>query len=68
LKCFKKLKQLILKELRRLNAIIRNEKKDVGLEFIGEMSKTYRYTLKSKQDLVTVKEEIDFLQSYLLLL
>jgi len=54
--------------LSSLSTIIRNEKKDVGLEFIGEMSKTYRYTLKSKQDLVTVKEEIDFLQSYLFLL
>ena len=54
--------------LSSLSTIVRNEKKDVGLEFIQEMSKTYRYTLASKQDLVSLKEELDFLHSYLFLL
>lgn len=54
--------------LSTLSTIVRNEKKEVGLEFIGEMSKTYQYTLATKQDLVPLKEEVDFLESYLFLL
>jgi len=54
--------------LSTLSAIVRNEKKEVGLEFIGEISKTYQYTLATKQDLVTLKEEMSFLESYLFLL
>ena len=54
--------------LSTLSAIVRNENKEVGLEFIGEISKTYQYTLATKQDLVTLKEEMSFLESYLFLL
>jgi len=54
--------------LSTLSSIVRNEKKELGLEFIGEISKTYHYTLASKQDLVSLKEELDFLHSYLFLL
>jgi len=54
--------------LSSLSTIVRNEKKEVGLEFIQEMSKTYRYTLASKQDTVSLKEELEFLQSYIFLL
>jgi sensor histidine kinase YesM len=55
--------------LSSLSTIVRNEEKEVGLEFIQEMSKTYRYTLSSRQqDLVKLKEEVEFLQSYIFLL
>ncbi len=54
--------------LSSLSSIVRSENREVGLEFIQEMSKTYRYTLASKQDLVSMKEEIEFLQSYVFLL
>jgi sensor histidine kinase YesM len=54
--------------LSTLSSIVRNEKKEVGLEFIGEISKTYQYTLATKQDLVTLKEEMTFLESYIFLL
>ncbi len=54
--------------LSSLSNVIRNEKKEVGLEFIQEMSKTYRYTLASKrQDLVPLKEELEFVKAYLFL-
>lgn len=54
--------------LSTLSSIVRNEKKEVGLEFIGEISKTYQYTLATKQDLVALKEEMVFLESYVFLL
>jgi two-component system LytT family sensor kinase len=54
--------------LSTLSSIVRNEKKEVGLEFIGEISKTYQYTLATKQDLVQLKEEMAFLKSYVFLL
>ena len=54
--------------LSSLSTIVRNEKKEIGLEFIQEMSKTYHYTLASKHDLVSLKEELDFLQSYLFII
>lgn len=55
--------------LSSLSTIVRNEKKEVGLEFIQALSNTYRYTLASKrQELVSLKEEIDFAESYLFLL
>lgn len=55
--------------LSSLSNVIRNEKKEVGLEFIQEMSKTYRYTLASKrQDLVALSEEMEFVNAYLFLL
>jgi sensor histidine kinase YesM len=55
--------------LSSLSTIVRNEKKEVGLEFIQDMSKIYRYSLASgNQDLVCLKEELDFIQSYVFLL
>lgn len=55
--------------LSSLSTIVRNEKKEVGLEFIQDMSNTYRYTLSSgRQDLVSLKEELDFIQSYVFIL
>jgi len=54
--------------LSTLSTIVRNEKKEVGLEFIGEISKTYQYTLATKEDLVTLKEELAFIDSYNFLL
>lgn len=54
--------------LSSLITVVRNEKKEVGIEFIQEMSKTYRYTLASKQNMVSLKEELEFLQSYIFLL
>ncbi len=55
--------------LSSLSTLVRNEKKEVALEFIQEMSNTYRYTLASKQqDLVSLEEELKFVQSYLFLL
>lgn len=55
--------------LSSLSTIIRKEKKETGIEFIEEMSNTYRYTLSSKQqDLVSLGEELGFLESYLFLL
>jgi two-component system LytT family sensor kinase len=54
--------------LSTLSSIVRNEKKEVGLEFIGEISKTYQYTLATKQDLIPLKEEMAFLESYVYIL
>jgi two-component system, LytTR family, sensor kinase len=55
--------------LSSLSTIVRNEKKEVGLEFIQDMSKIYRYSLSSgQQDLVNLKEELDFIHSYVFLL
>ena len=54
--------------LSSLSTVVRNEDKEVALNYIGNISNTYRYTLSIKDDLVTVKEEMDFLDSYLYLL
>jgi len=55
--------------LSTLNSIIRNEKKEVGLDFIENMSNTYRYILTTGQDdLVTLGEELNFVKSYVYLL
>jgi sensor histidine kinase YesM len=54
--------------LSTLSTLVRNENKEVGLEFIQEISKTYQYTLASKKDLVPLKEELDFIDSYIFLL
>ena len=52
-----------------LNTLVRNENKEVVLEFIQELSNTYRYTLASnQQDLVPLEEELAFVRSYLFLL
>jgi len=55
--------------LSSLSTLVRNESKDMALEFIQELSNTYRYTLASKQeDLVSIDEELAFVRSYLFLL
>ncbi len=55
--------------LSSLSTIVRNEKKEVGLEFIQELSKTFRYSLASKrQELVELKEELGFVNSYIFIL
>lgn len=55
--------------LSSLSTLVRNESKDTVLEFIQELSSTYRYTLASKQqDLVAIEEELTFVRSYLFLL
>ncbi|CAL2085069.1 His_kinase domain-containing protein [Tenacibaculum sp. 190524A05c] len=51
--------------LSTLSSIIRNESKSASLEFINDISNTYRYSLSStKTDVVTLKEELDFIESY----
>ncbi|MFP2994823.1 histidine kinase [Spongiivirga sp. MCCC 1A20706] len=48
-----------------LSAIVRKDTKAASLEFIDDLSSTYRYSLSStKADLVTLKEELDFITSY----
>jgi len=55
--------------LSTLSSIIRHEHKDEGLEFIQDMSSTYRYALSSgRKDLVELREELDFLESYIALM
>jgi len=54
--------------LSTLSTMVRNEKKEAGLEFIGEISKAYQYTLSTKEDLVSLKEELSFIDSYIFLL
>lgn len=55
--------------LSSLSTIVRNESKETGLEFIQDMSDIYRYTLTSAQEnLVTLSEELDFIQAYVSLL
>jgi sensor histidine kinase YesM len=55
--------------LSSLSAVVRNGPKKEGLEFIREMSNTYRYTLTSRQhDLVALSEEMEFLKAYTFLL
>jgi len=55
--------------LSSLSTIVRNEKKEVGLEFIQELSKMYRYTLASeRQELVELKEELTFVNAYLFIM
>ncbi len=55
--------------LSTLSAIVRNENPEAGLQFIHDMSDTYRYTLTSgREHLVPLRDEIDFIQSYIDLL
>ncbi len=54
--------------LSTLSTLVRNEKKEVALEFIREISKTYQYTLSTKENLVPLKEELAFIDSYVFLL
>lgn len=51
--------------LSTLSSIVRNETKKEILEFIDDISDTYRYSLSStKTNLVSLKEELNFIQSY----
>lgn len=55
--------------LSTLSTIVRNETREDGLEFIQDMSNTYRYTLTSaNKDLVILRKEVDFITSYVYLL
>lgn len=55
--------------LSTLRTIVRNESKENSLEFIQDISKTFRYTLKeARADLVLLKQELDFITSYVYLL
>ena len=55
--------------LSTLRAIVRNESKENALEFIQDISKTFRYTLKeARADVVLLKQELDFITSYIYLL
>lgn len=54
--------------LSSLSTVVRSQEKEAALDYISKISDTYRYTLSIKKDLVTVKEEMDFLDSYLYLL
>nr|WP_246616000.1 histidine kinase [Aquimarina litoralis] len=51
--------------LSTLSSIIRKDSKEASLEFINDMSNTYRYSLSStNSNLVIVKEELEFIKSY----
>lgn len=51
--------------LSTLSSIVRNDSKEASLEFIDDISKTYRYSLSSsKTDLVSLKNELNFIDSY----
>ena len=55
--------------LNSLSAIIRTAEKSDGLEFVEKLSQVYRYILDSgNNNLVSIKEEIDFLNDYCWLL
>lgn len=55
--------------LSTLSSIVRNEPKEEGLSFIQDMSGTYRYAISSgRKDLVEVKEELEFINSYVSLI
>ena len=45
------------------------EDKDVAKEYVNELSKVYRYILQTREnELVTLKQELDFVKSYFFLL
>ncbi len=55
--------------LNTLSSIIRNESKNEGLKYVDDLAIVYRYILeKSSQDLVELKTELDFANSFLRLL
>jgi len=55
--------------LNSLNAVIRTEEKEHGIEFVEKLAEVYRYILDSrKHDLITVEKEVDFINSYTYLL
>lgn len=51
--------------LSTLSSIVRSDSKKSSLEFIDDISSTYRYSLSStKTDLVALVEELNFIKSY----
>lgn len=55
--------------LNTLSALIRNESRDVGLTFVDDLASVYRYILeKSNNDLVDIKDELEFAYSYIRIL
>ena len=55
--------------LSSLSSIIRLNEKNESLEFVDNLSEVYRYILESNQnDLVKLKDELEFLNAYLFLL
>jgi len=55
--------------LSSLSSVIRQDDKDKSLEFVDNMSQVYRYILESNEkNLVTVKQELEFLRAYSFLL
>jgi len=55
--------------LNTLSSVIRLDKKQDALRFVDDLSSVYRYILESdKNNLVKIKSELDFLNSYLFML
>lgn len=55
--------------LSSLSSVVRNEDKDSALEFIQEISNTFRYTLSNRNaDRIRISEELNFIKSYIFLL
>jgi hypothetical protein len=55
--------------LSSLSSVVRNDKKENVLKFIQEISNTFRYSLSNTgKDLVTLKEEMEFVHSYLFIM
>lgn len=58
----------LFNSLNTLSLLVREDQKSAG-KFINKLSFLYRYILQSKdQDLVTLKEELKFLESYIFLI
>lgn len=54
--------------LNSLTSLIRQNGKE-AIEFVGHLSETFRYTLEHrKEDVVTVKKELAFLESYIFMM
>jgi len=55
--------------LSSLSSVIRTKEKEASLDFVENLSNVYRYILESNSsDLVTIREESEFLESYFYLL
>jgi len=51
--------------LSTLRAIIKNSPRQESLDFVQELSKTYRYALTSrKSELIKIREELEFIKAY----
>lgn len=58
----------LFNSLNTLSSLI-EENPDTAVKFVNQLSKVYRYLLQSNdKELITVKEEIDFLEAYIFLL